>query len=293
MLKRGDISTAEEDSPPVRPAAAAGSLPRVGPAEAVRRHKLLAVLPLILFVGLAAAYGFATTPTYTAESYQSIGRLDVSEPGALSGFQQATETLAISYSRGINATSVVEDVSERTGLSHGEVRDRLASYPVPESSVFVVAAIGDSEEEAVDLSIEGTRALQKYIAEINSENPNSVRLLKEFRRATARESRLRTQFIRLQRTAGAGSRQLRRLQTRVAAAELQADVARINFGEAQDSQSVVSLVQDLALAETADSDRFERLQMALFIAVGAGILLGIALATLRANRDVRRALSVS
>src|ERR1044072_6226706 len=82
-------------------------LPRIGVFESVRRHKFLAALPLLVLVALALAYALLITPTYTAESYQSIGRLDVNEPGTLSGFQEATETLAVTYARGIYAPTVI------------------------------------------------------------------------------------------------------------------------------------------------------------------------------------------
>jgi uncharacterized protein involved in exopolysaccharide biosynthesis len=295
------VSKEEKSAPEAEPSTGPGtvrSLPRVGVLESVRRHKLLAATPLILLIAGAFAYSFLTDPTYTAESYQSIGRLDVNEPGTLSGFQQATETLAITYARAIRSTSVVNDVSEKTGLSTDEVRSRLGAYTIPESAVFVVAATGNSEDDAVELSLEGSAALQRYVRSLNSENPNADRLFREYRRATFRASQLRQTLVRRQRALGpnptaAQRRALSRFEAEVAAAELRRDVTRVNYGDSQASQAAISVVQDLALAETADSDRFERLQIALFIAVSAGILLGLALATWRANRDVRRALSVS
>ena len=296
-----NVSSEEETEPGVRPAslsAAPRVLPRIGVLESVRRHKFLAALPLIVLVAIALLYGTLTTPSYTAESFQSIGRLDVNEPGTLAGFQEATETLAITYARGIYAPSVVSTVSRRSGLSPDEVRSRLAAYTVPESAVFVVAAKESSEEDAIALSIEGSRALQRYIRTLNAENPNSVRLFRKFRAESAKSARLREQYTQLTRQFGANRspaerRQLSALEARLAAAQLEREVASENYQDSQESQSAINVVQTLALPETADNNRWERLQLALFIAVAAGILLGLALATYRANRDVRRVLSVS
>jgi hypothetical protein len=91
----------------------------------------------------------------------------------------------------------------------------------------------------------------------------------------------------------AQERRLIRLQDRIAAVELRRDVARVNFAESQNSQNLISLVQDLVIADEAKNDRWERLQLALFIAVAAGLLIGIALATWRANLEVRRVFSVA
>jgi capsular polysaccharide biosynthesis protein len=273
-------------------------LPRIGVLESVRRHKLLAALPLIVLVIAALVYSFARTPNYTAESYQSIGRLDVNEPGTLSGFQEATETLAVTYARGIYAPSVVSSVSKKSGLSPDEVRSRLAAYTVPESAVFVVAADGSSEDDAIQLSVQGSDALQRYIRTLNAENPNSVRLFREFRRQTATIASLREQYVQLSNQFGpnrtaAERQQLSRLESRIGAAQLERQVAEENYQDSQASQSAINVVQTLALPDTADSDRFERLQIALFIAVCAGVLLGLAFATYRSNRDIRRVLSVS
>lgn len=273
-------------------------LPRIGVFESVRRHKFLAALPLLVLVAIALAYALLTSPTYTAESFQSIGRLDVNEPGTLSGFQEATETLAVTYARGIYAPAVITEVSKKSGLTPDEVRSRLTAYTVPKSAVFVVAAEGSSENDAIQLSVQGSDALQHYIRTLNAENPNSVRLFREFKRQTAKIASMREEYIQLARQFGADKSpaeraQLSRLESRIGAAQLERQVAEDNYQDSQASQSAINVVQTLALPDTADNDRLERLQIALFIAVCAGVLLGLALATYRANRDIRRVLSVS
>jgi hypothetical protein len=294
-----DGETAPQAPPAPTPLSPAPSvLPRIGVLESVRRHKVLAVLPLIVLVAAALLYAFARTPTYTAAFYNSIGRLDVNQPGTLSGFQDATETLAITYARGIYAPSVVAQVSRRSGLSPTTVRSRLTAYNIPDSAVFVVAGKGPSEDDAISLSIQGSRALQRYIRTLNRKNPNSLRLFRDFRRASAKIADRRGDYIALQNQFGpdpskAERAQLTRVEARLSTAQLERVVAQQNYEDSQASQSAINVVQTLAVPETAQNNRFERLQLALFIAVAAGILLGLALATYRANRDVRRVLSVS
>jgi hypothetical protein len=294
------VSSDEHTEPVGQPTltAAPRILPRIGVLESVRRHKLLAVTPLLVLVAAALVYSFVRTPTYTAESYQSIGRLDVNEPGTLSGFQEATETLAVTYARGIYAPSVVAEVSKKSGLTVDDVRSHMTAYTVPESAVFVVAGEGSSEDDAIRLSIQGSDALQRYVRSLNAENPNSERLFREFRQQTARIASMREQYIQLSNQFGATKsaaerQQLSQLESRIGAAQLERQVAEENYQDSQQSQSAINVVQTLALPDTADNDRLERLQIALFIAVCAGVLLGLALATYRANRDIRRVLSVS
>jgi len=294
------MTSDEQTTPAGEPhlTAAPRVLPRIGVLESVRRHKLLAVTPLLVLVAAALIYALVTTPTYTAVSYQSIGRLDVNEPGTLSGFQDATETLAVTYARGIYASSVVADVSKHSGLTPDEVRSHITAYTVPESAVFVVAAEGSSEDDAIKLSRQGSAALEKYIRTLNAENPNSVRLFREFRKKTAEIAQKREAYVQLANQFGddrnaSERKQLSDLETQIGAAQLQRQVAQENYQDSQASQSAINVVQTLALPDTADNDRLERLQIALFIAVAAGILLGLALATYRANRDIRRVLSVS
>lgn len=270
-------------------------VPRIGPLEAVRRHKLLTVLPPLVFVALALVYSTERTPIYTAEARQTIGRIDVSAPGALAGFQSATRALASSYSRAIVAPEVVDPVARATGLAPGLVRKRLSSTPIPESSVIAVTGTGPSKGQAIAVAGQGARALEAYVAKLNRSNPNGDRLFKEFRRASLRQAQLRGDLSELRAgldgrpAKGAAKQRLSKLRQDVAAADLSVAVARENYAVSRRSESNVSILQTISIPQTASSDNSEKAQLALFVALAAGILLGIALASLRANLAVRRA----
>ena len=57
------------------------------------------------------------------------------------------------------------------------------------------------------------------------------------------------------------------------------------------NEAVSSLLHRVSSASSATSDRASKLQIALLAALIGGAILGVALATLRANRDARQALT--
>src|SRR3954470_20607781 len=122
---------------------------RVGALESVRRHKLLAALPLIFLAVFAVAYGMRRDPTYTAEARVGVGGLDLAQPGALNGFSDATETLAATYSRVITADDVIEPLAKDLHITPSAARGRISASPVPGSSIIRVSATGLSAGAAV------------------------------------------------------------------------------------------------------------------------------------------------
>lgn len=265
----------------------------IGPLEAIRRHPVVAVLPLLLLVAGAAALGLLRTATHTAEARLSIGRIDLNTPGALSSFVEASSALAAGYSRAIYANQVIEQVSEEQSIPPDEVRQRIIAGPIPGSAVFRVVAVGPSEASAVGLSNAASSALQDYIEQLNANNPNGGRLLREFRVAAKRSATLQARVQRiLSRPELLIDRQaLAEAQTRAAVAGLQASTKRRAYEATQQSQSSVSLVQELSTATFATNDRNEQLQLFIFYALAAGGLIGAALATLLANNRARAAVS--
>ena len=72
-----------------------------------------------------------------------------------------------------------------------------------------------------------------------------------------------------------------------------AAVARQNNYTNSQVQSGASKTQTLTEPQAASSDAWPRAQIALFVAVCLGLLIGVALATLKANRQMRRALMIA
>jgi uncharacterized protein involved in exopolysaccharide biosynthesis len=275
-----------------------GMLPRVGALEAVRRHKVVFALPLILLVGLALAYSLTRSPNYTAESRQSVGRFDLNQPGALTGFETATQALAGSYSRRIEANVVVDRVARRMGMSPALVRKKLSATPIPESPDFKVVGVADTPEQAIRLTKTGSTVLHQYVAASNAEGPEVDRLLRAFKKASFEASHREDDYKQLQKSLGSspspkGRRLLSESAARVDAARLAADVARQNYATNSQIQAGASKTQTLTEPQTASSDAWPRMQIALFAAMCLGLLIGVALATLKANRQIRRALTIA
>lgn len=263
----------------------------IGPFEAIRRHPLIAVLPLILLAAGALAYGLLRTPNYTAEARLSIGRIDLNTPGALSSFVEASSSLAAGYSRAISADAVTQRVSRELSIPPVVVRRSLGATPIPGSAVFSVLAIGSSASDATQLANAGSAALQDYVEQLNVENPNGDRLFRQFKAAVNRAARRQDRVRRLEEAPSllTDDRKLIRARTAAAAAGLRVETLRANYQVTQQSQSSVSLVQQLTTATSATNDRNARLQLFLFYALAAGGLIGAALATLRVNNEARAA----
>jgi uncharacterized protein involved in exopolysaccharide biosynthesis len=147
------------------------------------------------------------------------------------------------------------------------------------------------------VSTRGARALDAYVARLNRSNPNASRLFREYKRASGRLSDRRFAVQQAKRDAGpnrsaAADRRIQGLQRDVDEARLNTQVAAENYAIARRSESNVSILQTISLPESATSDRGTKSQIVLFGAGVAGILLGIALASLLANRRGRRALAL-
>jgi uncharacterized protein involved in exopolysaccharide biosynthesis len=270
--------------------------PRIGLWEALRRQWQSVALVLILFVGAGVALGLNRIPVYTAESRLAVGRLDISAPGAVSGFATATQALASQYSRVVYARRVLRRVSRAVGVPPQEVAESISASPIPQSPIFTIEADAPSEAQAVALSSATSRALVGYITKLNRTNPDTPRLLRAFRRANLRQNRRRAEEERLEEAAAliptAATREAAaRAQTRTETAELEADTLSTAYQASRQSQAATSLVQVLSRPSEATSDRWSVLQLYAFIGLVAACAVGLALAVAAAQRQTRRALA--
>src|SRR3954451_13961439 len=102
---------AVEDPPFVRyPSTTQTSVARVGVLEAILRSLPLVILPMLLLVGGAVAYGLKRDPVYTSEARLNVGVLSLTTQ-TIPGYTTAVQQLAVSYSRAIDATQVVSPVA--------------------------------------------------------------------------------------------------------------------------------------------------------------------------------------
>jgi hypothetical protein len=265
-----------------------GDTGRTGVLTAARRHPFLVLFPLLIFVGAAVFLGLARDPSYTAESRVIVGRLDVSQPGSLAGFQDATEALAAGYSRSVVADAVTGPVGREFGLTRKQVRDRISATPVPSANVFRIQATTANKAGSIRLANATTASLIAYILKLNRNNPDQGRILKQFSTAAllyrerfAVQQRLQRRSDRL----GTPSAQqdLDRASASTEDALLQRETYRIAYQNSEGGQATSSQLQVLAPANDTSSDRISILELLLLAGVVAGLLVGIAFATLREN----------
>jgi len=271
-----------------------GDRPRVALLAALRRHPVASVLPVLLLVALAITLGVSRPPNYTAETRLIVGRIDVGAPGALAGFSNATESLASAYSRAVTAEQVIEVTARRTGRPPEALQQQISATPIPESPVFGVSAVAESEDAAVALANSAGSSLIDYVRRLNRSNPDARRLLNEFKEASREVVRLSVVENRLRDRIRAGGNPvqqdaLQNAASETEAAQLRRQALREGYRASQQGQSSTQLLQVLNPATQAESDRGEVLQLLLAIALVAGIPAGIGLAFLRTNRSVRQA----
>lgn len=279
------------ERPPVQ-----ASIARLTLLQSVRRRPLLAIIPTILLVIAAVALALERDPVYTSEARLIVGRLDLNQPGALGGYATATQAFATTYSRAVGAQEVIQKVSRETGLDPFEIRSRLDATPIPQSPVFRIIAVGSSPTAAISVANGTSDALVDYVKKTNeSPNPESPKLLKEFRDYQVDVSRAEQALGAAKRRLEARDTTRSRLgvadaQGRFAAAQLRADAASEAFTQSRTGSSATQGVTILAPATFATNDRSVKLQIYVFVAVIAGVLLGIALAAIVEDRSLRRSL---
>jgi uncharacterized protein involved in exopolysaccharide biosynthesis len=260
-------------------------VPRLGVLQAMRRSIPLVILPVILLVGAALAYGLARSPTYTSEARLNVGGLNLTTQ-TLAGYTTAVQQLAVAYSRAIDATPVISPVAKKLRLSPADVADRVSATPVQGSPVIRVRATGKDGGEARRLADAMAGSLVTYAIDLNTGSEESARLLRNFKAATKRMQAAGARAARLKPT----SRAHEVAKAREDIARLKAQTAGALYQRSVAGQATTNLVQKLAPAAPATSDRNSVLQQFIAGALIAGLLIGVGLAMLRANRLTARRL---
>jgi capsular polysaccharide biosynthesis protein len=261
----------------------------VGPLESVLRYPLLALAPVVAFVLAGLLIGVLRSPVYDAEARINVGRVDV-PAYTLQGVTIGNATLASSYSRALAAPEVIEKAAQQANVSVEDARESLVSSPVPGSTLIRVEAEGGSSGEAQQLANAAALALIDYVTTLNVRQQES-RSLERFRDAQATAEKARTRLLRIQDDRP-NSPAAERARIDLRTAELHARSVGGRVLGATVAPPPENLLQLVVPAATADSDRSSVLQQALLIALVAGIVLGFALALLRANWQlVREALA--
>lgn len=270
--------------------------PRPSVSGALRRHWRIAILPVIVLVAVALAAGYLRAPTYTAEVELAIGQVDSAVPGALGGFTAAVRSLTDTYSRSIRSDEIIEPAAQRLGVDPDDIRYQVTAAPVPESSVMGITASTSSPVGAVELANVTAASFVRYTEENRRSNPESDRLFAEYQRASAsveeekdavKLAREEKQLLRSEEADDA----VTDAKAAADAADLRRDSLRAAYQVSLQASAGIAVADVIEPALGASSDRFSVLQLLLFIAVAAGLAIGVALALLRANWQTRRVLA--
>jgi hypothetical protein len=276
---------AGDDEPPRR------ERPRIaGPLEAFLRHPIIAILPILLLAGGAVYLGIEREPEYTAEARVSVGRTDV-PAYTLQNVVIGNQAIAASYARVVSTEPVSTRAGRDAGIGAGEARERLSATPVPGSTLIQVEATGPNERDAVALANSGAESLIRYVQRVERRG-GSRQLLDDFRQAQTRVTRLERRVETLSRGEGARRRRAQVADARVdlEAARLAAQNAADRFRTNEGSSPASASLTFIAPAADASSDYRERLEQLILLGVAGGLVLGLGLALLRANRRALRSL---
>ncbi len=263
-------------------------VPRNGVIEAAQRYWYLVAAPMIAFVVIAVIVASGRVPTYTAEARLIVGRLNLSTAGAVQGFAGAAQDLAQSYPLAISADGVVDPLAKQFGTTPTVIRSRVSASDVPSSSIVRITATGTSAHDAIALVNASSDSLSAFLTKFNRDNPDVPHLRGELQAA---ELKLQAdQAAAPQRVRHPATPSQQRAVATLASQQAIVNAIAANFQSAVLTQAVSSLLQPLVSARTASSDRLSKLQLAVFAAFLAGLVVGLALATLRANKVARTAL---
>ena len=263
--------------------------PTVNVVRAMLWNWWIVLLSVFLFVAVGVAVALVRTPTYTATTRLAVGRIDITSPGALSGYAVATQALATGYSRTITAEAVARPVAAKNGLSVKEVQDSVSATPIAESPIFRVEATASSDDQAVALANESSEALVDYAARLNQNNPDSARLYRQYRTATVlrkiakQELHTAVEAVASEPTASATT-DVAKAQSSFDAADLRVNALGKAYTASVQGQAATQLVQVIAPATEATSDRGSVLMILAFVGLVIGLLVGGALATLRESK---------
>lgn len=244
---------------------------------------------VVVFVGIGATLALIRTPTYTATTRLAVGRIDITSPGALSGYAIATESLATGYSRTVTALAVAREVSEKTGISVKDVQSHVSATPVPESPVFKVEGTAPNSAQAVTLANAASRSLIHYAAHLNQSNPDSARLYRRYKAAILDRKLAKQQLNITRNDASAHPSPTAEEEVDAARSEVEASTLRVEalakaYTASIQSQVATQLIQVVSPATEASSDRRSTFLIYAFIGLVIGLLVGGAIAYARETR---------
>ncbi|MCW3065486.1 MAG: hypothetical protein JWN32_2658 [Solirubrobacterales bacterium] len=252
----------------------------------LRRYWLLVLTPVAVALAIAGVLAFGRTPVYSAQARLTIGSLNISTQG-VPGFVYAAQGLATAYARVVTADGVVNPVATQLHLPRKQVIDNLSGSAVALSPIFVVEGKGDTPAKAIALTNAASRQLSSYIANFNSASTGERDALAAYNKISlvASAAKLTSDTLRSRLFRNPNARGLKQQYLNAAAAYdvdkgKQLTALQIYNGAAS-GHSGSNLVQVIAPANKATSDRGSKAVIILLAALVAGLVIGLSLAVTR------------
>ena len=255
----------------------------------VRDHWVLVLTPVIVLMAVAGVFAFQRTPTYTAESRLTLGQLDVAAQAP--SYVTAAQGLAATYAQAIHAGNVTRPAAKALHITPVEASKRLLATPVGQTPLFLIDAKGPSATQAVKLANAASRAMVRYVDGLNASAAGVESSLAAYQRASTQQHRTslavaQAQVAYARHPSVHTRRALARTLQRSDSAKLRATVLAGVYGNAKRVGATSNVLQILAPANSAASDRSSMAQKLLFIAALAGLSIGMALAVRSGTRPV-------
>jgi hypothetical protein len=262
---------------------------------ALRRNWALICLLALAAGALGAGLGLRRQSTYTAAATLQVGQVNPNSPGFYS-YVSSAAALATAFSRGVSAEPVLAEVDKRLGIVPSAAASRLSAEPLPLSPAFRVFATGSSSTAAIALANTAARALIAYEGTANDSNPEAESLLREYHGAALALHRASAKLTAIEESRRGAKLQGSALASNLAPARAERDTAAARVQAVGDAYTAAitsqaprhGLVSLLAGATGASSDHKAKAEIAGFLALLAGIVLGCAAALARELRRRRR-----
>jgi hypothetical protein len=208
--------------------------------------------------------------------------------------------LASVYSRIVPTVAVAEPGAHDAGVSTDKFLHNVTASPIPLSSIIRVEASADDKQSAVGLADAAARALADYVDKINDSDPATSSIFLQYQTAADNLAQAQVAEDAVRNELGATrasppgalhdlaiaslETQLSTASAATLRAKLKADSLASGFVNSTRGGLVNrTKLQTIASAASTGSDRTTFILLALFAALVGGAIVGVGLATLRAN----------
>jgi hypothetical protein len=265
---------------------------QIGVLEAMRWYWKMVVACVVLLTGAGIGLALVRTPVYTSTATLNVD-FAAQGPTSLSGSLSAAQASAEAYARAFSATALIEQVSGKTGIDPDTVVDRVSASAIPDNTIVLIDAKGDSASAARRLANISSAALIGYVTQFaggeGRAREESSTILDRYRKISAEYNKSFAEQERLARAAKLNP--TRQVQAELQQVKLETQVSALKrqglFEAYTQSQGhYVAPLSYISRAATAEDDRRSKLQLLAFLGFVSGLAVGAALATLRANRTL-------